>query len=122
MLKNVFAWQISRFFWPEDFAADADAARLPAYVRALLNTRLKTVYYYNTTTPTLAIRVTPPVEDLVSKSLARLPNALGAALPPIPAQHGTDLTDDGFPYVAQYRQVSVPDFLDAMDACFETRQ
>lgn len=120
MLKKVFDWQISRLFWPEDFAADADASRLPAHVRALLSTRLKTVYYYNTAAPTMAIHVTQPVEDLVSRSLARLPNALGTALPPMPVQHGTDLAADGFLYVARYRQVSVPDFLDAMATCFET--
>lgn len=117
MLKKAFDWQISRLFWPEDFAANAGASRLPAHTRGLLGTRLKTVYYYNTATPTISIHVTQPVEDFVSRSLARLPNALGAALPPMPA---TDVTNEGFLYAARYRRVSVANFLATMDACFET--
>jgi len=120
MLKKVFDWQISRLFWPENFVVEPDEPRYPAYVRRLLSTRLKTVYYYNTTAPTLAIHATPQVEALVCKSLQRLPEALSTQYPMHPSPESAPATTDGFPYVAPYRQVGVVAFLEAMARCFET--
>jgi hypothetical protein len=119
MLKKVFDWQISRLFWPEDFTTPQGAEPLlPAHVLALLRTRLKTVYYYNTTLPTIAIHVTQQVEDLVQKSLARLPTMTGMALHPAPSQQGVQPPATDFPYVARYRHVKVQDFLSEMASCF----
>jgi hypothetical protein len=120
MLKKVFDWQISRLFWPADFSVGPDEPRYPAYVRRLLSTRLKTVYYYNTTAPTLAMHATPQVEALVCQSLQRLPEAVSTRSPVHLSPESAPLTTDGFPYVARYRQVSVAAFLEAMTGCFET--
>jgi len=46
MLKKVFDWQISCLFWPEDLCTGSDEPRFPSYIRRLLSTQLKTVYYY----------------------------------------------------------------------------
>jgi hypothetical protein len=119
MLKKVFDWQISRLFWPEDLRMGADEPRFPFYIRRLLSTRLKTVYYYNTLTPTIAIGATPQVAALVEKSVQRLPEAVRALyMVAMPSHHAPDAAD-GFPYVEQYRQIGVEAFLEAMAHCFE---
>ena len=120
MLKKVFDWQISRLFWPENIRAEEEGLRLPGHVRALLRTRLKTVYYYHTTAPTVAIQATQQVEDMVQRSLARLPNQTAAGQAALPSTCGPLAAADRFPYYEQYRQVSVQEFLSAMDACFDT--
>jgi hypothetical protein len=120
MLKKVFDWQISRLFWPEDFVVGPEAQRFPVYVRRLLSTRLKSVYYYNTRTPSLAMHVTPQVEELVHKSLHRLPAEISAQYPLSATPDNTASSPHAWPYVARYRRVSVAAFLDTMAGCFET--
>jgi hypothetical protein len=116
MLKKVFDWQINRLFWPEDFLPGAQATVFPDYVRKLLQTRLKTVYYYNTARPTVEIRVTQPVEEMLQRSRSRLPQVPDGTTsvvwdtPPVPATT--------FPYLRGYRQVPVEEFLRAMHSCF----
>ena len=62
MLKRVFDWQINRLFWPEDYLPDAEDMSLPTHVQRILRARLRTVYYYNTSQPNLAIHATQPVD------------------------------------------------------------
>ncbi len=117
MLQHVFAWQINCLFWPEPFMPTVGIEQLPVYVKPLLAARLKTVYYYNTTQPDVEIHVNETVEALVrEKVLPRLPEPV-RALPqptatPAPA-------DSHFPYVEQYRRVSVDAFLADMAPCFQ---
>jgi len=119
MLKKVFDWQISRLFWPEDLRMGADEPRFPFYIRRLLSTRLKTVYYYNALAPTIAIGATPQVAALVEKSVQRLPEAVRALYTmAIPSHRALDAAD-GFAYVEQYWQIGVEAFLEAMAHCFE---
>lgn len=73
-LDRVGVVSISRLFWPESF-----------HVRRLLATRLKTVYYYDTTAPTIAIAATAPVEALVLRSFQRLPPEVRGRYTPQPA-------------------------------------
>jgi hypothetical protein len=114
----VFDWQITRLFWPEGFLPGAAAAAFPDYVRKLLHTRLKTVYYYNTDRPSLEMCVTPPVEELLQRSRSRLPRvpdgttAVAWDTPPMPATP--------FPYLRGYRHVPVQEFLTVMQPCFAT--
>src|SRR5262245_48475221 len=68
MLKAVFDHQINRLFWPEDLRPDASDALLPPHVRAILRSRLKSVFYYDSTSPTIEIHGSPPVQNLVRKS------------------------------------------------------
>ena len=116
MLKKVFDWQINRLFWPEDFLPSPGAAAFPDYVRKILRSRLKTVYYYNTAHPTLGIRVTPSVEELLQRSIARLPEVPGETTPV--ASDMTSGRDTSFPYGRCYRQVPVQDFMTTMQPCF----
>jgi hypothetical protein len=119
MLKKVFDWQISRLFWPEPLHVAADEPRFPLHVRRLLATRLKTVYYYNTTAPTIAIGVTAAVEELVHKSLQRLPALVSPTYATRPALSCDGAATGGLPYVEGYRHVSVATFLETMADCFE---
>jgi hypothetical protein len=116
MLKKVFDWQINRLFWPEDFLPGPGAAAFPDYVRKILHSRLQTVYYYHTAHPTLAIRVTQPVEELLQRSMARLPAGPGGPTPG--AADMTPESDPSFPYCRYYRQVPVRDFMVTMQPCF----
>ncbi len=118
MLQTVFERQITRLFWPEDFTPTRQETPLPTYVLALLKARLTTVYYYNTPAPTLAVYVTKAVEDLVQRSIARLPQALSPSMLSAAPQQGAASAPDSFPYVGQYRQVRGETFLAAMSSCF----
>jgi hypothetical protein len=116
LLKKVFDWQINRLFWPEDFLPAPGAAVFPDYMRKILHARLKTVYYYHTSHPTLKIHVTQPVEELLQRSLARLP-AMPGGTTPVTADM-TPVSDTSFPYCRCYRQVPVQDFMTTMQPCF----
>jgi hypothetical protein len=116
MLKKVFDWQINHLFWPEAFMPGPRAAAFPDYVRKLLAARLKTVYYYNTTCPTLELRVSPPVEAMRQRSIGRLPQVPDTIA--VASWEATPSPDPRFPYRGRYRQVRVQDFLTAMQPCF----
>ena len=109
MLRKVFAFQINRLFWPHDFVSDdeAPARLLPAYARRILESRLKSVYYYNTPTPTVEISAAQPAAKIVQQSIERLPAAVQGAL-----------CQNAHPQPEQYRQVSVAEFLYDMESCF----
>ena len=122
MLKKVFDLHINRLFWPQDFTPNRPAERetesgertqssLPDYARRILRTRLKSVYYYNTSAPTVEICADRPAVDIVQASIERLPAAVQRTLdhdanPDRPLGHES------------YRQVDVEDFLEDMEACF----
>ena len=122
MLKKVFDLHINRLFWPQDFTPNRPAERetesgertqssLPDYARRILRTRLKSVYYYNTSAPTVEICADRPAVDIVQASIERLPAAVQRTLdhdanPDRPLGHES------------YRQVGVEDFLEDMEACF----
>ena len=114
MLQAVFATQLSHVFWPQDLLHQADDVLLPVYVQRLLNARLKGVYYYKTSQPTIAVRVTQTVEDMVQRSLARLPQEI--TRPPL----ASAAAPPSFPFVECYRQAPVRDFLATMAGCFAT--
>ncbi|MGQ4809239.1 hypothetical protein NKDENANG_02654 [Candidatus Entotheonellaceae bacterium PAL068K] len=118
MLKKVFDWQINRLLWPEGFMPSPGAAAFPDYMRKILRTRLKTVYYYNTAQPTIEIRVTPAVAALLQRSLARLPQVPGATRMATGSPDTPRPQDANVSSVRRYRQVRVPDFLTAMQPCF----
>ena len=122
MLKRVFDFHINRLFWPQDFTPKRPQARetesgetaersLPDYARRILRTRLKSVYYYNTSAPTVEICADRPAVEIVQASLARLPAAVQRTL----AQDAHPARPQGH---EPYRQVGVDDFLEDMEACF----
>ena len=110
MLKKIHDFQINRLFLPHGFKSDNDESRLPAYVRKMLETRLKTVYYYNTPIPNVEIRASKQVADVIQRSIAEFPNVERETQQPIQSD---------FPSVGRYRQVSVDDFLTDMVGCFD---
>ncbi len=110
MLRKAFDFQINRLFLPHDFKLGPNEPLLPAYARKMLQTRLKSVYYYNTPTPNLEIRASQQVADLVQKSVAEFPNVKSAI------EHRVH---SDFPLVGCYQQVSVNDFIKDMTGCFD---
>lgn len=122
MLQTVCNLQINRLFWPEDFSCDREQAPcLQWYTRGLLHARLKSVYYYNSAVPDIALCGTTQVADLVRTSLGRLPTA-DAGPADRPAQpHETCHAEAGFPYVERYRRVAVETFLGRLASCFHPR-
>jgi hypothetical protein len=121
MLQKVFDFQINCVFWPLDLVPGADEARLPAYLRRMLRTRLKRVYYYHAADANRAIRVTQPVEDLVQESLVRLQRATGMVAGSVRPRQAEQSADNGRMYREAYRQVPVDEFLERMGVCFERR-
>ena len=122
MLKKVFDFHINRLFWPQDFTPNRPQARetesgetaersLPDYARRMLRTRLKSVYYYNTSAPTVEICAAPPAVEIVQTSIERLPPPVQQTL----AQDAQPARPLGH---ESYRQVDVDDFLADMEACF----
>ncbi|MBX3014282.1 MAG: hypothetical protein KF832_22355 [Caldilineaceae bacterium] len=97
MIQQIFTYQINRIFWPANLTPDAAEVALPDYAWKMLRTRLKSVYLYPTasafsphpssfaTAPSLALRVTPAVEQIFQESLEHLPAPLRPATP-LPAQ------------------------------------
>jgi hypothetical protein len=117
MIKKVFDLQINRLFWPETLGPLSSEERLPQYVRRILGTRLKSVWYYNATEPDLEIQVSQPVENLVQASLAKLPSTVTFT-----AQHELACSGDGGSrYRECHRHVAVQDFLASLGPCFEAR-
>ena len=112
MLQAVFSTQLSHVFWPQDLLPQGDDARLPVHVQRLLSARLKGVYYYKTPQPTIAISVNQTVEDMVQRSLVRLPHEVTRQPLSLPGMEAS------FPFVESYRQVTVNDFLTTMAGCF----
>jgi hypothetical protein len=112
VMKKVFDFQINRLFWPQDFKPSQDEVLLPAYVRDMLRARLKAVYYYRSTSPNLEIRVSQPVEDIVQKSIARVPKVEGTTPGQIQPNRATQSGEDKFAYIERYQQVNVTDFLE----------
>ena len=122
MLKKVFDLHINRLFWPYGFipkrrpeqeTRNGEYAHptLPEYARKMLTTRLKSVYYYNTSAPTVEISAAPPAVDIVQFSFERLPEAVRQTLE-------TDTKPTHSPGHESYRQVCVDDFLEDMEDCF----
>ena len=119
MLKKVFDLHINRLFWPQDFMPQGRQERdpenedhpLPDYARRILKTRLKSVYYYNTSAPTVEINAAQPAVDIVQYSIERLPEAVRQTL-------DKETQPERPMGYESYRQVSVEDFLEEMEACF----
>ena len=122
MLQKVFDLHINRLFWPQDFLPEHRQERttdngeyayhpLPDYARRILSTRLKSVYYYNTSAPTVEISAAQPAVDIVQLSIERLPEAVRQTL----EKEAQPVHPMGY---ESYRQVSVDDFIEDMEACF----
>lgn len=86
MLQRVFDYQINRLFWPRSLQADGTVATLPPYVWKMLQTSVKTVYYYGGAEEMplaqgdepIELRITPVAHAIVKESLERLPEAVRA--------------------------------------------
>lgn len=124
MLKKVFDLHINRLFWPQDFMPqdfmpqgrqegdpENEDHPLPDYARRILETRLKSVYYYNTSAPTVEINAAQPAVDIVQYSIERLPEAVRQTLEK-EAMQARPIGHES------YRQVSGEDFLEDMETCF----
>lgn len=122
MLQKAFDLHINRLFWPQDFtpksrpeqaSGNGESADppLPDYARKMLRTRLKSVYYYNTSTPTIEICADQPAVEIVQFSLDKLPSPVRQTL-----DQKTDFPNS--PGFESFRQVSVDNFLEDMEACF----
>ncbi len=122
MLKKAFDLHINRLFWPQDYTPRSRPVQatengecadppLPEYARKMLRTRLKSVYYYNTSAPTIEIIADQPAVDIVQFSLDKLPAPLRQTL-------DQDTDPPSSPGLESFRQVSVNDFLDDVAACF----
>ena len=119
MLKKVFDLHVNRLFWPQDFLPQRRQERdtenedhpLPDYARRIFKTRLKSVYYYNTSAPTVEISAAQPAMDIVQFSIERLPEAVRQTL----EKEARPAHPTGY---ESYRQVSVDDFIEDMEACF----
>ena len=83
---------------------------LPAYVRGLLPARLKSVFYYNTSNPTIEIRASRKVEDIVQTSANNV-----LAHTNTPTKYARLQDDYDLPYIESYRQVNTDEFLAAVD-------
>ena len=119
MLKKIFDFQINRLFLPYDFKLGTDESPLPAYARKMFDTRLKSVYYYNTPFPNIEIRASHQVADLVQKSIDQLPKTESVPGHQAHKHEADQPTRHNFPSVQRYRKVSVDDFLEDMKGCFE---
>jgi hypothetical protein len=119
MLQTVCNLQINRLFWPEDFRCDQEQVPcLQWYTQGLLRARLKSVYYYNSAAPNVAIGGTPQVAGIIRTSIGRLPPG-GAPLADLCARPPeTSGAETNFSYVECHRQVEVEAFLDTMASCF----
>lgn len=120
MLRKIFEWQISCLFWPYGFVPEETSDKLPLHVWRLLHTRLHTVYYYNSPHPTHTIRATQTVEDVVKRSLDRLPDEVQPLeVNRAPVDSTTHLAHKHI-YNEHYQRVNQDTFLDTMAVCFET--
>ena len=121
MIKKVFDIQINRLFWPQNLVPQPGEEPLPGYLRKLLETRLKSVCYYNTVEADLEIHVTQPVEEMVRASLARLPWPAEVLTAEIARREEARVGKNGRLYRERYRHVSVQEFLGCLATCFEGR-
>ncbi len=109
MLGKVFDFQINRLFWPQNFMPGDKPLEdlLPAYARRILESRLKSVYYYNSPAPTVEIIGAQPAVKIVRESIERLPAAVRSSLSP-----------HTHPRPEPFRQVSADAFVHDMQRCF----
>ena len=105
MLQKTYELQINHLFWPEGYLPEPQQAPLSHLVRRFLMSRLKRVHLYDTGQPTVEIRSSPKVNELVEKSLEQLP---GAAQNPGLVSRSRET----------HRRIPVEEFLDLMN-CFE---
>lgn len=115
MIKKVFDFQINRLFWPASLTPQPGEGQLPRYVRRILGTRLKNVYYYKASDPDLEIQVNQAVEDLVQTSLGHLPLTTDAQA----QREAMHSSDHGRNFRECHRRVSVQEFLQTLSPCFE---
>ena len=101
LLQTIFALHAHRVFWPEDMAVGFVGKRLPGYVRRILASRLKAVYFYNPAAPNLEIAASAGARKL----LERTPQLFPGGFPP--------------PDRGRYRVVEGEAFLSRFDDCFE---
>jgi hypothetical protein len=101
LLRAIFALHAHRVFWPEDHAVTLVGARLPHYVRLILASRLKAVYFYNTAAPSLEISLSAGAREL----LAATPRVFSPQF--LAPERG------------RYRVVDSETFLRPFESCFE---
>ena len=102
LLRTIFALHAHRVFWPEDLPLSAKGERLPAYIRLILASRLKAVYFYNSAAPNLEITASAGARELLEAT----PKFFSPGF--VPPDRG------------QYRIVDPKSFLDTVADCFET--
>jgi hypothetical protein len=76
LLRMVFAQHIHRLFWPRDLPVTAFGQLLPGYMRLIIESRLKAVYFYNSSEPNLQIEASPKARELLGLSPKYFPTAV----------------------------------------------
>ena len=103
MLRKVYSLQINRLFWPETPITPPDEPQLPKHARALLQSRLKSVFLYDSASPNCTVRGSQRAQDMVASSVRRLPGS--KELPALLAENA-------------FRQVTPEEFLASVEASF----
>ena len=112
MITMVFDYNINRLFWPHGLDLDKVDKQLPWYLRSMMRTRMKSVYYYNSPQPNMEIRGAAAPEKLVWETIGQLSRITDP--PPDRDGPGARAHD-----AEAYEQVPIDDFLDSLDSAFE---
>ena len=118
MFLKVFEYQVNRLFWPEGFTATNTEISLPDYVRKMMQTRLKAIYYYRSRHGDFGLQMRSAPHAILTKSMQGL-SAASPSQPPLAAgmtaPEGADIPSG----LQGYRRVGFDRFLAGLGVRFQ---
>lgn len=112
MLQKVLDLQINRIFWPEPFGPADGEAQLPDYAKRMLLSTLKEVYYYQSETPNIEVRVNEAVMGIFQTTVDRAAGLVSHSQDS-PSEDPLEMST-----VGKYKRTPPEAFLQRMEVCF----
>ena len=111
ILERVIACGVNRLLWPAGFKWESGSFELPPTLQPWLNKQLSSIYLYGSAEPTLEIHAAQIVEDLVLKSIHKLPEITEERKESLLAARAERRSAHESRSVETYRQVSTEQFV-----------
>ncbi len=111
MLEGVLSCKVNRLLWPASLRFPGDTQGLPPSLLTNARRQLRSVLLYSSDDANVKVRVAKPVEDLIQRSVLRLPGLDAEEIKAFRSVRGCRLSVPGPCYTEDYREVSLDTFL-----------
>lgn len=121
MLEEVIAHSVNHLLWPGK-GLHKEELHLPRTLQPWLRKQLRSVYLYSSADPTVEIQAATVVEELVVKSIGKLPGITKERKQILLSDRARRKIANAPGYSESYRQLSAAQFVDRLTGAQETKK